>query len=772
MEVVGLFVSNSKFLFAAVLLISFSGAPHAQQEAPVISEIRVTGNEITETSLVKFSCGLTIGQRLIMPDDPARTIRNLYRLNFFSDVQVLIDPDVEEGVAIVIAVKEHPKLGQVKFEGNKAIKSGKLKKTLGLIPNQWISPQEVKRSETKIADLYREEGYLLAESISERGDADEEGRVPLTFKIKEGKKVKLRRIRFFGNETISGKKLRKQMKETKQVGGIFGRSRYNEDTFIEDKQNLLTFYQTNGFRDAEILSDSLYYDEAKENIFIDITIKEGPLYTFGKVTWEGNQKIKDGGIDKLIVISDGSVYSRERLNKSQEQISNLYSDIGYITASVDPRETPDADYVVAVHFNILENKPWKVRQVRIEGNTKTKDRVIRRELWIQPGQTFRRSGIERSMRNVQQLNFFGSVEPELRPVQESEELDLILKVEEKSTGTASVGAGFSEQDGLVGTIGLQIPNFLGNGQQLNFQWEFGTQRETFRVGFTEPWFLNTPTSVSGQLFRDTQRISSDFDQRRQGALASIGRRLPWPDFSRASVGYRIEQVKFLNFSDDVEDETRQDATFANNITSSVNFNYTRDSRDLPVFANSGSVISYTPNFAGGPFGGNTNFHKHDLVSSFYFPLFWKFALNLKTHLGFVAGYGGTVVPFNEKYTPGGISIFDGTMVRGYPEQSLGPVTGGVISGGSSQMLVNFQITVPIVKQQFYALAFADAGNSWENISETSMFDLRRSLGFGFRIMAPVVGIMGFDFAWGIDRRRVDNLKPQMMTHFQFGPQFF
>jgi outer membrane protein insertion porin family len=767
-----LFVRKLKILFAVIWFFSIAGASRAQQEAPVISEIRVTGNEITEASLVKFSCGLSVGQRLIIPDDPARAIRNLYRLNFFSDIQVFVDPDVEEGVAVVITVTEHPKLGQVKFEGNKAIRSGKLKKTLGLIPNQWISPQEVKRAQTRISDLYREEGYLLAEAVSEQGEADEEGRVPLIFKVKEGKKVRLRRISFFGNDTIPGKKLRKQMKETKQVGGILGRNRYNEDEFIEDKQKVLAFYQTNGFRDAEILSDSLYYDEAKENIFIDITVKEGPLYSFGKVSWEGNEKIKDAGIGKLIVISEGLVYSKERLDKSQEQISNLYSDIGYITASVDPRETPAEDHSVAVHFNILENKPWKVRQVRIEGNTKTKDRVIRRELWIQPGQTFRRSGIERSMRNVQQLNFFGSVEPELRPVQESEELDLILKVEEKSTGTASVGAGFSEQDGLVGTIGLQIPNFRGNGQQLNFQWEFGTQRETFRIGFTEPWLMNTPTSVSGQLFRDTQRISSDFDQRRQGALASIGRRLPWPDFSRASVGYRIEQVKFLNFSDEVGVDTRQNATFANNITSSVNFNYTRDSRDLPVFANSGSVFSYTPNVAGGPLGGNTNFHKHDLVSSFYFPMFWRFALNLKTHLGFVSGYRGTVVPFNEKYTPGGISIFDGTMVRGYPEQSLGPVTGGVISGGNSQMLVNLQITVPIVKQQFYALAFADAGNSWENISETSMFDLRRSVGFGFRIMAPVVGIMGFDFAWGIDRRKVDNLKPQMMTHFQFGPQFF
>ena len=754
-----------------VLLDLLSPRTATAQEAPVISEIRVEGNRITEASLIRFSSGLAEGQRLVLPDDPPRVIRNLHRLNIFSDIQVYVDSDVDEGVAVVIAVKEFPKLDDVHFEGNKGIKSKKLKKKLAFVEKQWLSPHEVRRAENKIVELYKEEGFLLASVEGTQGDPNEDGQVMLTFKVNEGLKVKLRRIQFFGNQAFEGKKLRKVMKETKQVGGILRRNQFAEDTYQEDRQALLAFYQSNGFRNAEILRDSLYYDDAKANLFIDMYLDEGPLYKFGKITWEGNERVKDAGINRMIVAREGDVYSSEQKNKSQEDIQNLYSDIGHITASVAVQERlAETPHTIKVHFDIVENKPWKIRQVMISGNTKTKDRVIRRELWIRPGQTFRRSGIERSIRNIQQLNYFSNVVPELKPVEESSELDVILAVEEKSTGTASVGAGYSQYDGLLGTIALQVPNFMGNGQQLEFQLEFGERRQSFRTGFTEPWLLNTPTSLQGLIFRTTRRYYSGFDERRQGALATVGRRLVWPDFSRASVGYRIEQVKFRNFAEDFERAAQ--SSFRDNVTSSVNLNFTRNSRDLPIFPTSGSVFSYSPTFAGGPLGGNTDFLKHDFITSFYFPVAWRFALNLKTTIGLVRPFNDTDVPFNERYTPGGVSIFEGTMVRGYPEQSLGPRINGVPDGGNSQLLFNLEITLPVVQQQFYALAFADAGNAWDSTSETSIFDLRRSVGVGFRMIAPVVGIMGFDFAWGFDRRRVDGQKPQMVTHFQFGPQFF
>lgn len=756
------------FFLGIILLESV----RAQLETSVISEIRIRGNEITEESLIRFSCGLKEGQRLL-PEGPGRAIRNLYQLGLFSDIQIFIERAFEEGIVLEIVVDEYPKLGAVNFKGNKAIKSKKLRKELGFIQGQFITPQEVKRSINRVWKLYQKEGYLLAQVDADLGALNDGVRVPLIFNISEGKKINLKRIRFIGNKIFTNRQLRKQMKETKQDGWWFGRGKYNEKNYPSDKQKILDYYYRNGFRDAEIIRDSLYYDGEKKNLYLDIKVNEGLLYTFGKITWDGNKQIQDRLMAELVVAEKGNVYNSERIDKSHEQISSAYGEIGYIGVGVSRQETLGEDSKVNVHFQITENKPWKIRQVRIAGNTKTKDRVIRRELRIRPGDTFRRSFVERSVREVQQLNFFNSVDVGLEPDEESLEIDLTLKVEEKSTGTASVGAGYSERDKLVGTIALQIPNFLGNGQQLDFQWEFGTRRETFRLGFTEPWLLNTPTSLSGSLFRDTQRFFGDFDQRAQGASFRVGRRLNRVDYTSVSLGYGISEVKFINFLDSTTVDSRRQTSLRDNVTSSLNANITRNSRDLPVFATSGSVVSYSPEIAGSIIGGNSDFHKHDIAASFYFPLFWKFALNIRTQIGLVSGYGDSPVPFSELYTPGGVSIFEATMIRGYVDQSIGPKSAtGVPLGGVGQMIFNAEITVPFVPNQFYGLIFADAGNAWGDLKEINMFDLRRSVGFGIRIMTPVIGIMGFDFAWGIDRRRVDGIPVKMMTHFQFGPQFY
>ena len=753
-------------LFA--LSLSLAGSVFAQYERPVIKEIRVRGNEITEESLIRFQCGLEEGTRL-QPDDPATAIRNLYSLGLFADVKLLAANE-DGGFVVIIEVREHPQLSEVVFEGNKVIKSKKLKKEVGFIRGEWIGPQAIVRAEQSVLEAYREKGHNLAKVDVEEGPLDEEGRRQLIFRIVEGPKVNLKKITFEGNNAFSDGQLRSKMKETKQDGWWFGGGKYNAKTYEEDKDKVLEWYRQNGYREAEVVSDSLYFDGTGKDLFVNIRLSEGPLYTFGEVTWEGNENLPDIAFHSLIVSKKGTVYSSERTQKSLEQLQSAYLDIGYLAANIGKTEHPQDGNVVDVNYFVDENDPWKVREIVIAGNTKTKDRVIRRELWIQPGEVFARSKIERSVRNLMQLNFFNTVEPDLRANDETSEIDLVLQVDERQTGTASIGAGFSERDKLVGTIGLQIPNFMGNGQQLDFQWEFGTQRETFVLGFTEPWMFNTPTSLSTQLFRSTTRFISDFDQRSQGGTVRIGRRLHWPDFSSVSVGYTLSEVKFINFRDSSRID---DPSLRDNVTSSVTLNFQRDSRDLPIFPTSGSVFTYRPEIAGGFIGGNVNFHKHDFTASFNFPVFWKFALNVRSTLGMVVGYGSRTVPFSELYTPGGVDLFDRTMLRGYGDRSVGPRnSGGAAIGGNSQLLFNAELSVPIAPNQFYGLIFADAGNAWENQSKISMFDLRRSVGFGIRIVAPLLGIMGFDFAWGLDRERVDGQPTSMTTHFQFGPQFF
>ncbi|MBT3605682.1 MAG: outer membrane protein assembly factor BamA, partial [Candidatus Latescibacteria bacterium] len=613
------------FLLILIIFMIQGFDAQAQVRDQVIKEIRVRGNSYTETSLIQGQSGLYEGQRL-GSEDAGRAIRNLFKMGLFGDVKIFVDSDVVGGVAVEIVVIEYPQLGTVKFDGNKALKDKKLKRELGFIKAQMIKPQQMKRATNKLVELYKDKGFLLAKVEVEPESYDEDGYIPLTFTIDEGRKVNLKKIRFHGDDEFKNSQLRKQMKETKQDGWWFGGGKYKEEDYEIDKESLLAFYRQNGYREADVVSDSLSYGPNKRDMYLDITIDKGPLYRFGKVSWLGNEKLTDLGVASLVVVDSGGVYSEERLFKTEEQLKNAYMDIGYIGAQIFPNEKERDDHVVDLHFDVIENDPWKIRKILITGNTKTKDRVIRRELRVWPGQTFSRALLERSMREVMALNFFSNVIPTPIPIESSSEIDLEFVVEEKSTGTASVGAGYSERDKLVGTIGLQIPNFKGNGQQVDFQWEFGTQRETFRVGFTEPWFRNTPTSVSVSLFHDTQRFSAsgaaNFDQQTRGGGFRIGRRLRWPDYSRASVGYRLEDVRFINFSDST---TTQTGSLSNNVTSSISANFTRDSRDLPQFPTSGSVISYTPALAGGFLAGNRDFHKHELVTSFYFPLFWKVA---------------------------------------------------------------------------------------------------------------------------------------------------
>lgn len=761
-----------KALSIFILLASLmAGDLFAQTALPVVSEVRIRGNTITEEFLIRSTSRLNEGQ-VLQPDDLGRAIRALYSLGLFSDVQIFADSDVDEGVALIIAVVENPRLKRVDFEGNKAIKSKTLRKELGLLRGHPILHRAEKKAVTRVLELYREKGYLLAEVTPERGALDEDQQAVLLFRIVEGPKVNLKRITFHGNTTIPDGKLRKQMENTKQDGWWFGGGTFDKETYPDDKARVEEFYRKNGFRHAAIVGDSLYYDETQENLFLDITVEEGPLYTFGKVEWQGNELYDDQAMEDLILAQEGLTYSSEWVQNSVDKVKEAYSDAGYIGAQVDKRERETEDHTIDLSFSVDEGKPWKIRRITIEGNTKTKDRVIRRQLRVWPGRRFQRFLIERSLREVQQLNYFTTVEPEFLPVEDSDELDLVLKLEERATGTASVGAGFSERDGLIGTIALQVPNFMGNGQQLDFQWEFGSQRETFLIGFTEPWMFNTPTSLSVRLRRSTFSQFSSFDQRNEGGSLRVGRRLSWPDYSSASIGYSFEEVSFLNFdANSGLDPT--DPTFRNVTTSSINFNFTRDSRDLPVFARSGSVFSYSPTLSGGFLAGNVKLHKHDFTTSAYFPIFWKVALSIKPQLGMLAPYGGSNVPFSELYTPGGVNIFEGTTLRGYPEQGVGPRNAnGTPTGGRAQFIINNELTIPVVENQIYLIAFADAGNSWESVDQVSLFDLRRSLGFGVRIMAPVVGILGFDFGWGLDREEVDGLSTRMVTHFQFGPQFF
>ena len=746
--------------------IGMSGGVQAQGVPVEVTKISVIGNDRAETSLILRLSGLTEGMRMT-PESVANAIQSLYALGLFSDVRVYTEEDPEGGVRMEIAVEELPSLRTLAFEGNRKIKKEELSDEVGFLEGQVVGPKEIRDAERDILRMYEEEGYHLAKVRGEVSDLDEKGGAEISFHIEEGQKVRVKRIRIFDNDAIESSDLLKEM-ETKE-DRWWRSGDFDEDVYREDQAKILARYRREGYRDAEVVRDSLYYSASKKDLFIDITIHEGTQYRFGKISWEGNDLVSDQALSKKIEIQEGEPFNEENLTLTRYNIETEYQERGYLAARAIPRMMPAEDETVDLHFQIAEGTPSKVRRVNIEGNTRTKERVIRREISIKPGQVFKRSALDRSRRDVYLLNFFSNVDVEPSPPDEDGAIDLTFRVAERSTGMASMGAGYSGRDKLVGTIGLSIPNLFGNGQQIDFNWDFGSRRETFYLSFSEPWLFGTPTSGSVSMYRTTRSYLDYYDYRRQGGSVSMGKRLSWPDtYSRASVQYRLEEVKYFNFDDAYEGSVRDEPSWT---TSSITGRYVRDTRNMPQFPTKGTLLSYRSEVASTFFAGNANFHKHQMDANLYVPTFWKFVLSLTARTGVIKPFGDSKdVPTIEKFTPGGVD-FDG-MIRGYNDQSVGPRgTNNTLMGGRSILVLNLEYRFPLTEQQLYGLLFADAGNAWAWMSDMRLSDLRYSAGVGFRLVAPMLGTIGFDFAYGFDRRLVDGAPPQWKIHFQFGPQF-
>jgi len=738
-----------RLILLTVILLLFFSLTFAQSR--FIFKIEVEGNLTVDSSLIINMSGLLRGMEL----DPyvvQDAIGRIYAMGLFSDIQIKGE-DTLEGLIITIQVKEYPKLAKIEISGNKKIKKDDIFEKLKLVEGKLISPTEVKDEVKNIKSIYEEKGYLLAQVESEVVESKSPGEVVLKFNIEEGKKVKIKKREF------------------------------DPEKYEEDKEKIVEFYKNEGYLDADVVSDSIWYDPARKDMFIRITVFEGPQYEFGQVSWEGNKVFPEDILQQGVKFTEGKVYDQKKSDKTLEELHALYLEEGYLYAQIVD-ETRTKGNVVDINYLISEGIPANIRKINIAGNTRTREKVIRRELWVKPGQRFRRSLLMRSLRDVMYLNYFANVLPDYE-VLENGDIDLTIKVEEKPTGRVSFGAGYSERDKLIGTIGLGTPNLFGRGQTLQLNWDFGKRRQTVQLSFTEPWFLDTPTSVGFDLYNTNRRWYEDFTEERRGIGLRFGRRLSWPDdYFRLFLRYRLEDVRYYEF------QTYTDTLGVERVmpelesltkikwpqrTSSLDFTIVRDSRDLPQFATSGSVLSWNAEFAGGLLGGDWSYHKHILLFSKYIPSFWKFVLVAKAKFGVIDSYGKDGnIPYSERFTPGGIDP-DG-IIRGYPDGTIGPKDPrGFLVRGRSLLVYNLEYQFPLVEQQIYGLLLADLGNAylggWD-VQPIAFKNLYKSVGFGIRLVVPNLGVIGFDMAHGFDYPDPRNRDHgEWRPHFNFGTSF-
>ena len=769
-------------------------------QAQKVIEIEVQGElRKVAKSLILTTVGLEPGVELSQ-ENVQQAVRDLQGLNVFEDIQIYGDQK-PEGIKLYIIVVEYPSLEGLRFKGQKNLKEKDMKEALALVTGQVIAPRDVVRGEQKILDLYREKGYLRAEVKGQTFAGEEPGKIYVQYDIAEGSKVQIKQIRLVqrradGTVVDSRDLPRRNPRRPQQWDGLgpeprkliglmetkekhwWRKGEFSGDTYAEDKQKLLAYYRSLGFQQAAISRDSVYYDSTRRHLFIDVEIDEGQRYRLGAVSWDGNAIFGSDELVEKLELERGMIYGRSSLELA-DMARFTYYEKGYLDTRVVPQETIRGDSI-DVSLQIFEGQPWTIRKVDIAGNTKTHEKVIRREIELRPGDIYQQNLVQESQRRIFLLNFFKDVQiqPEYSPVEDERLVDLTFNVEERPTGQASMGAGYSDRDKVVGQIGLRIPNFRGMGQNLDFSWEFGTRREQFLVGFTEPWLFDTPTSLTVRIYTMKSQYYEFYDFERNSANIRVGRRLKKPSYSSLSFGYRLESESYSDFGENFDRSLLDNPLYARRyeerLTSGFELVYSRDTRDQAQFPTKGTLFTYTPEIASSIVAGDVDFHKHEVGFNYYRPSWWKFVWSLETKVAVIVGFSAEDdlnLSIWERFSPGGVDYWDG-QVRGYPDRSLGPRISNVNIGGRSMIIANLEYRFPIAEQQVYGILFADAGNAWESVSDLNPLKLRRSLGFGFRVQTPMLGMIGFDFGYGFDRKKVDGIPAGWNTHFQFGPQFF
>ncbi len=336
--------------------------------------------------------------------------------------------------------------------------------------------------------------------------------------------------------------------------GFLKSSDFAQEKYAEDKEKVIAELHKRGFSDAYLISDSISIDTTSNLMTIHIEIYEGPLYYFGKLEIKGTEKLPSGYLYSKMKFKEFDIFNAEKYQESIVELYTAYQDIGHLHIQVTDEKKTRNDSIIDISYEISEGLPSLINLVRIIGNTKTKDKVIRREISSLPEQVFNRTKLIRSVRDIMALNYFANAIPDLVDLPNGD-VDVVFDIKEKQTGEIMAGAGYNSRDRLVGNVGMSIPNFRGIGQRLSFNIEFGSRRNSFSLSFTEPWLFDRPTLLGADIFALNRRWFSDYTEGRRGGSLRLGRRLRWPDnYFRAFVTYRLEETRFNDFDQDFIDK--------------------------------------------------------------------------------------------------------------------------------------------------------------------------------------------------------------------------
>ena len=564
------------------------------------------------------------------------------------------------------------------------------------------------------------------------------------------------------------------------------RGNYNDNKLEEMISQLTDYYKYRGYLDFNIAD---YQFKKTKNIFkktkntLVININSGSKYYVNNIDIAGNYIFNDSTIKSQFILKSGDIFDGMKFDISNMNLNNLYRDKGFLFSQITPSIIPVNDSLLNVNININEKSIVYVNRVIIKGNETTKDNVIRRDIDIIPGAIYSQSSIMESYRKLFMLNFFESVTPDIVPIEGKNEVDVIFDVSEKGSGQLNFSAGYSGLMGFTGGGGFSFPNFLGTGQSLSFNYQRGISNQQqssipinnagvgtnqqFSMSYIEPRLFNTHNLVgfSANYQEKGQSNSQPFDSKIIGLGVRIGRRFQWPDrFFRGSWNLNASQREyFSNNSDDLisyygssienyieyKDSKYIFPTSGLRITQSI----LRDNRDHPEFPTKGSQFNWNFTLSGILLGGNEDYLKNEIGFKWYNQVIDKLVIHQNFKAGLlnpIESSGRSVVPYSARFRMGGALPY-GEMLRGYGDNMIGPIGSAYPKGGNIMLKYSFELRYLVSENpNMYILCFAEAGNVWDKIDMVDPFALRRSMGIGARVMMPMLGILGYDIAYGFD----------------------
>ncbi|WP_226388109.1 outer membrane protein assembly factor BamA [Gallalistipes aquisgranensis] len=793
----------------------------------IINKIKVNGVKYYDTDILTASSGLQKGDTVYLPGNYiSEAINRLWSQRYFSDVKIVAEP-VGDSVNLEIYLKERPRVYRWLFDGPRKGEITELTENLKLKRGTELSDYVITKNSDLIRRFFYDKGFRNAEvSTKIVNDTMMQNAVNVTFVVDKGKKVKIGDVAFEGNTVFSDKRLRSALKKTHKKSWKFWKgSKLKDKEYAEDKENLIDFYNARGYRNATIVSDSIYNINDKR-IGVKIKVDEGNKYFFRNVSWVGNSKYQTEELQRMLGIEKGQAYDKKTLQKrlgigkeanpDDMSVTSLYQNDGYLFFQIDPAETIIGNDSIDLELKIFEGKQATINEVNISGNMRVNDEVIRRELYTRPGELYNRSLLMSTIRQLSQMQHFNpeALQPGINPVS-NELVDISWPLEEQASDKFEVSGGWGAGM-FVGSIGIQLNNLSlknffkkgawrpypqGQSQQLQIRAQSnGSYYKSFSISFTEPWLggrkpnsLTVSTHYSDETDAYYMWQSGNKHFRTMGLAVGIGRRLSWPD--QYFTLYNEVSFESYNLKD-------WDYFIISNGSSNIfalRTVFGRNSVDQPIYPRRGSdfsiALTLTPPYSlfdGKDYGDKNlpenaryrwiEYHKWQLKGQWYYPLSRNSNLVLmaKAEMGYIGAYNKNKPSPFEGFDVGGDGMsgynvygVDIIGMRGYENGSLTPSS---MTGDYARAYNKYTVEVryPFIlkpSSTIYGLVFAEGGNAFKDWKSFNPFLIKRALGAGVRMYLPIVGMIGVDWGYGFDCPAGSTSKSGGQFHFMIGMQF-